>query len=436
MKLKWLALLGIMGFPGYWVVWTYLFPQPYENLPLRVACFVLCAVILVSEYRPALLGRYHAIYSYVVLTLCLPFFFTFMMLCNQVNAVWLGSALCAVLYLTLMFDPLNLMISFLVGTGLSIGVFLATTGHTLPVEYWPALPVFMFALVGGIGLNHSAELVAQSKRLRYAMMVGSSVAHEMRTPLLSIRMDTQTCRNIMPTLVEAHRWAVANGWSGPALDSLDLEDIEGALLRIRNQTSFANTMVDMLLMNVRDPTPAMATDVRQSMADVLRQALAIYPFREHERPLIRWEDGNDFSFSGSDLLMRHVLFNLFKNALRAIAEAKHGSVEIHVQPGTDRNRLFVRDTGSGMSPAVLATLFEPFHPGGTDNTRVGIGLTFCRRVIDGLGGTITCRSEEGVFTEFEIALPALDRGASDAGVDPPALRQELRDGTSRYSGER
>lgn len=405
MKLKWLSIMGILGFPGYWAVWTYLFPQPYENLALRAACFILCLVVLATEYHPRLFGRYHPLYSYFTLTLCLPFFFTFMMLCNGVNAVWLGSALCAVLYLTLMFDPLNLMISFLIGTGLAIGVFLAVAGGQMPDTYWASVPVFLFALVGGIGLNHSAELTAHNRRLRYAMMVGSSVAHEMRTPLMSIRMDTQTCRDLMPGLLDAHRWAVARGWPGPALDPLDLEDVESALLRVQKQTRFANTMVDMLLMNVRGPTPVAEHGSVHSMSAVLRDALDMYPFRDHERSLVHWQEGPDFGFAGSDLMMRHVLFNLFKNALRAIAEAKRGTVEIRMEPGDRHNRLVVRDTGSGMSPAIMATLFEPFYSGGADNTRIGIGLTFCRQVIEGIGGSISCRSREGAFTEFEIALP-------------------------------
>ena len=414
MKLKWLSLLGIGGFPAYYLVWAYLFPQPYENLWLRLGGSALCAVILAAEYWPGLLGRYYAAYAYITITLILPFFFTYMLLCNGVNAVWLGSAVCGILYLTLVHDPLNLVVSFLAGTGLGIGAFLATPGNSLPADALPAIPVILFALAGGIVLNYSAELIARMS-LRYGVQVGSSIAHEMRTPLLSIRMDAATCREMVPTLLESHRWAREHGWQGPALDALDIADLEGALLRIQHQTGFANTMVDMLLVNVRGPTPTMAKVARQSMAGVLQQALSTYPFRDHERRLVTWRQGEDFYFAGSDMLMRHVLFNLFKNALRAIAEVKRGGVDIRLEPSADRNRLFVRDTGSGVPPAVLPSLFEPFYSGGSDNTRIGIGLTFCRRVVEGIGGTITCRSEYGVFTEFEIALPPPDAETEQSG---------------------
>ena len=421
MKLMWLSLLGIGGFPGYYLVWTYLYPQPYENLWLRLGGSGLCALILAAEYWPGLLGRYYAAYAYITISLILPFFFTYMLLCNGANAVWLGSAVCGILYLTLMHDPFNLVVTFLAGTGLGVGVFLATPGNTLPAEFMPAIPVIMFALAGGIVLNYSAEQIARMS-LHYGVQVGSSIAHEMRTPLLSIRMDTSTCQEMMPTLLEAHRWARANGWPGPALDPFDIEDIEGALTRIRHQTGFANTMVDMLLVNVRGPTPALAQVIRQSMAGVIQQALATYPFREHERKIIHWQPGEDFIFAGSDMLMRHVLFNLFKNALRAIAEVKRGEVVIRLEKGASRNRLIVRDTGAGMPPAVQANVFQPFYSGGTDNTRIGIGLTFCRQVIDGIGGSIVCRSEPGAFTEFEITLPAVAQPESAASA---SVRGEL-----------
>jgi len=37
-----IGLFGILGYPIYYLIWTYIFPQPYENLPLRMLCALIC----------------------------------------------------------------------------------------------------------------------------------------------------------------------------------------------------------------------------------------------------------------------------------------------------------------------------------------------------------------------------------------------------------
>ena len=50
--------------------------------------------------------------------------------------------------------------------------------------------------------------------MRALTAVGSSIAHEMRTPLLGIRYDASGLQNYLPRLIDAHEWAVAHGWDG------------------------------------------------------------------------------------------------------------------------------------------------------------------------------------------------------------------------------
>jgi two-component system, CAI-1 autoinducer sensor kinase/phosphatase CqsS len=94
-----------------------------------------------------------------------------------------------------------------------------------------------------------------------------------------------------------------------------------------------------------------------------------------------------------------------------VGEARKGNIEVWLEPGQTFNRVYFRDTGTGIAEDQLPHLFEPFFTGLRDGTRVGIGLTFCQRVIESFEGTLTCRSELGKFTEFVISLPRLDAAA-------------------------
>ena len=65
--------------------------------------------------------------------------------------------------------------------------------------------------------------------------------------------------------------------------------------------------------------------------------------------------------------------------------------------------LTFRDNGPGMSKAVLAKIFEPMFS--TKNFGVGLGVPIIKSIIDGHGGHVEYRSEEGQGTTVRILLP-------------------------------
>jgi signal transduction histidine kinase len=66
----------------------------------------------------------------------------------------------------------------------------------------------------------------------------------------------------------------------------------------------------------------------------------------------------------------------------------------------------VRDTGHGMSPAVLAKLFTPFFTTKPAGEGTGLGLSLSYEIITvTLGGKLRVESEEGQYAEFTVVLP-------------------------------
>jgi CheY-like chemotaxis protein len=77
------------------------------------------------------------------------------------------------------------------------------------------------------------------------------------------------------------------------------------------------------------------------------------------------------------------------------------------RPDLHRLCLSVRDTGTGMTAAVQAQLFQPFgHSAATPGQRgAGLGLAITRQTVNALGGEITLDSEAGKGSEFRVSLP-------------------------------
>jgi signal transduction histidine kinase len=130
------------------------------------------------------------------------------------------------------------------------------------------------------------------------------------------------------------------------------------------------------------------------------------------------ELSEDFEFRGSDLLMTHVLFNLLKNGLRAI-EARDGNdnyISIELRRDATTNRVVITDTGEGIPPEILNYVFIPFVSAQRPGVGTGLGLSFCRMIIEGAGGTISCRSKVNVGTSFTIELPAVHPAVENAAA--------------------
>jgi len=99
--------------------------------------------------------------------------------------------------------------------------------------------------------------------------------------------------------------------------------------------------------------------------------------------------------------IRQVLINLFKNAQEAMPQG--GNLTVGVELRGDKARLTVADTGHGIPPEHLTSLFTPFFS--TKEGGTGLGLTICRGLIEQHQGTIEIESEVERGTTCIIHLP-------------------------------
>jgi PAS domain S-box-containing protein len=132
--------------------------------------------------------------------------------------------------------------------------------------------------------------------------------------------------------------------------------------------------------------------------------------------------------------LERVLVNLVVNARDAMPQG--GVLEIETRafdPARDTIALprggawavlSVRDTGTGMSPAVRARLFEPFFTTKGPGKGTGLGLAVVDRVVTQAHGVVDVTSDEGRGTTFRVYLPATDEPTAPAAdvPRPPPVR--------------
>ena len=114
------------------------------------------------------------------------------------------------------------------------------------------------------------------------------------------------------------------------------------------------------------------------------------------------------------LKLQQILHNLLSNAIKFTAA---GAVDLVVEPDPQgRHVLFhIRDTGSGIAPALHEVIFEKFSQGSASvsyqHGGTGLGLSLSRSLAELLGGTLTLQSSPGQGATFTLALP----------LQPPAV---------------
>lgn len=400
------AIVAIVGFPMYFYVWRDVFPQPYENLWLRLLGAALFVPVAFSPYWPAKLKPYLPMYWHVALIYALPFFFTFMLLKNGATYVWVESMLVAIFIMVLLMDWMMMVFELIVGVVLAYIAFRLSTNEVVPnFELVVHLPIILFAVLMGNISSYTTEMVrAEQERV---LALASSIAHELRTPLLGIRSGATGLQKYLPSLIKGYEQALDAKLPVDPIRRVHLDGIKGVLDRIDSETQYSNAIINVLVNNIKSSAVVSEDWDVQSMERCARSALNRYPFAEQEESSISLLVESDFEFLGSRLMMEHVFFNLIKNSLRHIQQAKKGHISIQVMPGPTANKLIFRDTGTGISPEVLPHIFKRFYSGdGKDGTfRTGLGLAFCSDVLKSFGGKITCHSVSGEYTEFVLSFP-------------------------------
>jgi two-component system CAI-1 autoinducer sensor kinase/phosphatase CqsS len=413
-KMVAIGVVGSFCLAVYYPIWAYLFPQPYENLPMRLICSATFIPLALLPWWPRRLRTHLPTYWYFAMTVALPFFVGYMTLRNA-TPPWLMTHLACVMLLMMLFDIVSFLVVFSLGSLVASLVFiLSPDAHLHTQTMLEYIPLLMFAMVGGATCTVSSNMAEQS-RIDALTAASNNIAHELRTPLGSLRIAARAVARFMPDLIRSHRLAESEGLAVPEMRAQNLHALERSIGVMEREVTYANTIIDMLLLSARPigEVPLSTLGAR----DCVEQAVRRFPYGSRaERERITLSGTGDFALMGEESLVVHVLFNLLRNALFHTDRAGKGDIRVFVEPGERINVLRVYDTGPGIPPDVLPRIFNRFYSYSSDSagtaniTGLGIGLAFCRAAMEHMGGGIACRTNLGEFTEFTLSFPLPEVG--------------------------
>ncbi|MFL5491383.1 MAG: sensor histidine kinase [Gemmatimonadales bacterium] len=225
------------------------------------------------------------------------------------------------------------------------------------------------------------------------------VAHDLRSPLTSILFLAETLQRGRSGSVNAVQerqlgliYSAAFGLSSVASDVIEL-------------ARGGDRLVDL------DPIPFSVKDILESVRDIVQ------PIAEEKNLQVKVTSPEADFRIGHPVALSRVLLNLTTNALKFTAE---GSVEVSAVARNSRCIEFsVRDTGRGIPPQSMATLFEPFRrrqkPGEYTFSGSGLGLSICRKLVEAMGSVLQVETAPGYGTRFYFALDLPPAGETQFG---------------------
>ncbi len=229
--------------------------------------------------------------------------------------------------------------------------------------------------------------LAEERRLQELSTLMVGMAHEVRNPLNSIRLNLHTTDRIFRGKSQLGEQDVSDMLSESVREIERVESLIGQLLgyaRIENDCDDDVIVADEIQSAI------------QFMKSTFERQVITVVFR-NDTPLV--------TILINRRRLRQILLNLMKNAADAMPDG--GRLEVTLETIDYQARLVIADSGKGVDEKIRSRLFEPFVT--TKESGTGMGLAIVRSMIDNIGGAIEYQISRSLGgAEFILTFP-IDR---------------------------
>ena len=229
-------------------------------------------------------------------------------------------------------------------------------------------------------LKEAKENAERSERLKSAFL--ANMSHEIRTPLNAIVGFSRIISEVENPEDKAEFCRI-------------IEENNDRLLHLVNELlDISKIEADMVVFNIQPI----------AMNELCEEVYHAFELRCPPEVELINEAKNEEHFAMADKNRTiQIISNLVDNALKF---TKHGSIRFGYTVKDKFIEIYATDTGIGIEPSHLDTIFNRFVKANENIQGTGLGLSICKMLVEKMGGNITVDSVYGKGTTFRFTLPA------------------------------
>jgi signal transduction histidine kinase len=229
--------------------------------------------------------------------------------------------------------------------------------------------------------------LGQVGRLNTLGELAAGMAHELNQPLTAVLANTQAAQRLLND-------------EPPAIDTA-----RGAMTQAAEQARRAAEVVGRLRRAVERPDTA-GQQQAVDLVEAVRRALYLLEPECKRRGVEPVHEGaQNLMVQADPVALDQIVHNLILNALQALEQVEATKRRLVLTLGVHGGQaeLAVADSGPGIAPDVLPRLFDPFFS--TRENGLGLGLSLCESLAQGMGGSITAANPPAGGAVFRLRLP-------------------------------
>jgi C4-dicarboxylate-specific signal transduction histidine kinase len=231
-----------------------------------------------------------------------------------------------------------------------------------------------------------AELIHLSRRSAMGTMA-ATLAHELNQPLAAIGNFAAGTRRALQN-AEPSREFLESGLDAIERSAFRASNIIRSLKEMNSGTAARRQILD--------PKPLIA------------EAASLAMLGSEARIALHFDLADGLRVAADPIQLQQVVINLIRNAVEAVLDSPRREIVIATRAAGNAVELTVADSGPGIPPEMLDSLFEAFASSKPDG--MGVGLSISRTIIEAHEGSLSATNRKKGGATFCVTLPAAEAG--------------------------
>ena len=233
-------------------------------------------------------------------------------------------------------------------------------------------------------LEIAANKLARNERESAWREMARQVAHEIKNPLTPMRLNIEYLQMLWDR-------------KDPKFEDNFKETLKSLLEQIDTLSKIATAFSDYAKLPENVSTTF-------DLSELLKSTIKIYDVEKNISISLIYNENESWSLFADRNNLGRVFGNIIKNGIQAIGN-EIGHIEVIISRLGEKYRIQISDNGCGIKEEDKKKVFFPNFT--TKSSGMGVGLSVSHDIIQGMGGSITFSSKEGIGTVFTFVIPIL-----------------------------